>query len=166
MESHRNRCRTAEPPSRPGSDAADIVRLSHRKSNVISISASGVLTFRSPPDYESPHDSNERNVYKVTVRASDGSLADSRNVTVTVTNRPPTIDSGLSSVDYAEGGTGSVGSYSASDPCGGPITWLLTSTSTYATCIQLFTLPPRMKSVSFSSVSLILSNGVTISSNT
>ena len=87
MESHRNRCRTAEPPSRPGSDAADIVRLSHRKSNVISISASGVLTFRSPPDYESPHDSNERNVYKVTVRASDGSLADSRNVTVTAADR-------------------------------------------------------------------------------
>ena len=82
------------------------------------ISSSGVLTFENTPDYEDPDDHNDGNVYKVTVRASDGSLT-SRNVTITVTNRSPTITSGSSSVSYGEGGTGTVGSYSASDPGGG-----------------------------------------------
>ena len=50
------------------------------------ISSSGVLTFRSAPDFESPHDSNRDNIYRITVRASDGRLAASVNVTVTVTN--------------------------------------------------------------------------------
>ena len=94
------------------------------------ISSSGVLTFESSPDYEDPDDSNDDNVYKVTVRASDGNGgSDDRNVTVTVTNRAPTITSGPSSVSYAEGGTSSVGSYGASDPCGGAITWSLPNTS-------------------------------------
>ena len=93
-----------------------------------SISDSGVLTFDDSPDYENPDDSNDDNVYKVTVRASDGSLTASRNVTITVTNRRPTITSGTSSPSYAEGGTGSVGTYVASDPGGGDITWSLPNT--------------------------------------
>ena len=93
-----------------------------------SISGSGVLSFNTSPDYETPHDSNRNNVYKVTVRASDGSLSASRNVTVTVTNEPPTINSGPSSPSYAEGGTDPVGSYTASDPGGGAISWSLPNT--------------------------------------
>ena len=93
------------------------------------ISSSGVLTFENTPDYEDPDDHNDDNVYKVTVRASDGSLSASRNVTITVTNRSPTITSGSSSVSYGEGGTGTVGSYSASDPGGGSITWSLPNTT-------------------------------------
>ena len=51
------------------------------------ITEDGELTFKSSPDFESPHDSDPDNEYKVTVRASDrsGTMAD-RNVTVTVTN--------------------------------------------------------------------------------
>ena len=97
--------------------------------NDFDISSSGSLTFDDVPDYEDPVDSNDDNVYKVTVRASDGSLSDSRNVTVTVTNRAPTITSGPTSVSYAEGGTGSVATYRASDPGGGAITWSLPNTS-------------------------------------
>ena len=56
----------------------------------------GILSFRSSPDHESPHDSNRDNVYKVTVRASDpnGGTAD-RNVTITVpdVNERPVVDS-------------------------------------------------------------------------
>ena len=81
-----------------------------------------------PPDYENPEDSNNDNVYKVTVRASDGRRSTDRDVTVTVTNEAPTIDSGPFSPDYAEGGTGSVGRYRASDPGGGSITWSLPNT--------------------------------------
>ena len=87
--------------------------------------SSGVLTFDNPPDYENPVDSNTDNVYQVTVRASDGSLTASRNVTVTVTNRSPTFTSGDPSVSYAEGGTDPVDDYSASDPGGGAIAWSL-----------------------------------------
>ena len=39
-------------------------------------------------------------------------------MTVTVTNRALTITSGSSSVSYIEDGTGSVGTYRASDPGG------------------------------------------------
>ena len=93
------------------------------------ISSSGVLTFDSSPDYEDPDDSNDDNVYRITVRASDGGLSASRNVTVTVTNRAPAITSGPSSVSYDEGGTGSVATYGASDPGGGIITWSLPNTT-------------------------------------
>ena len=94
-----------------------------------SISSSGVLSFNTSPDYENPHDSDRNNVYKVTVRASNDDGSDDRNVTVTVTNRSPTISSGSSSASYAEGGAGAVATYVASDPGGGTITWSLPNTS-------------------------------------
>ena len=101
-----------------------------------SISSSGELSFDSTPNYESPHDSEPNNVYKVTVRASDASGRSDgrtdRNVTVTVTNRNPVFDDGDSSVNYAEGGTASVETYSASDPGGGTVSWSLPAT-TFAT---------------------------------
>lgn len=55
-------------------------------SDNFSISSSGVLTFGSSPDYESPTDSDTDNVYEVTVNASDGTNTESLDVTVTVTN--------------------------------------------------------------------------------
>ena len=35
----------------------------------------GVLSFKEKPDYENPTDRNRDNVYEVTVRASDGTIA-------------------------------------------------------------------------------------------
>ena len=93
-----------------------------------SINRTGQLSFDSSPNHESPHDSNGDNVYKVTVRASDGTLTDDRDVTITVTNEKPTIDSGLHSPSYAEGGMGAVSTYRASDPGDGDITWSLPDT--------------------------------------
>ncbi len=46
----------------------------------------GVLTFKSAPDYESPTDAGGNNVYDVTVQVSDGSLTDDQFISVTVTN--------------------------------------------------------------------------------
>ena len=46
----------------------------------------GVLTFGSPPDYENRPDADPDNVYKVTVKASDGTNEDTLDVTVTVTD--------------------------------------------------------------------------------
>ena len=51
------------------------------------ISENGVLTFRDPPDYDRPADSNRDNEYLVTVRAYDiGNRYGSLDVTVTVTS--------------------------------------------------------------------------------
>ena len=51
-----------------------------------SISSSGVVTFNSPPDFESPTDSGGNNVYNLTVTASNAGGSTSTSLTVTVTN--------------------------------------------------------------------------------
>ena len=92
------------------------------------IDTSGVLTFKTSPDFENPTDQNPRdNVYKLTVTASDGALTDTLDVTVTVTdvNEAPTITSGAVSENYQENGTAAVGTYTATDPEGDTITWSL-----------------------------------------
>ena len=47
-------------------------------------SSSGELSFISPPDYENPQDSNQDNIYEVTVIASDGSLSSSLEIVISV----------------------------------------------------------------------------------
>ena len=47
----------------------------------------GDLTFNSPPDFDAPQDSDNNNVYELTVQVSDGNgSTDSQNISVTVTN--------------------------------------------------------------------------------
>ena len=55
------------------------------------VAGTGVLTFVSAPDYETPTDSNLDNVYVVTVRASDGSLSDTQTISVTITDVVSTL---------------------------------------------------------------------------
>ena len=50
------------------------------------ISGAGMLTFMSPPDFESPTDANADNKYSVMVVASDGTNDGAKGVTVTVTD--------------------------------------------------------------------------------
>ena len=59
--------------------------------SLFSISTSGVLTFKTSPDYETPGDADTNNVYLVEIRASDGPKTGTLDVTVTVTdeNEPP-----------------------------------------------------------------------------
>ncbi len=61
-------------------------------------SASGMLSFVAPPDYETAADANADNVYDLTVVVTDGALPDSQDLTVTVTdvyeNHAPVISSG------------------------------------------------------------------------
>ena len=47
--------------------------------------STGVLSFVTAPDFESPSDAGANNVYDVTVQASDGSLATTQAIRVTVT---------------------------------------------------------------------------------
>ncbi len=48
--------------------------------------STGVLTFLSAPDFESPTDADADNVYEVTVEASDGSSSDTQVISVTVSD--------------------------------------------------------------------------------
>ena len=50
------------------------------------LSASGVLTFINPPDFEAPADTGGDNVYRITVEASDDNNTGSLPVTITVAN--------------------------------------------------------------------------------
>ena len=70
-----------------GPDAASATwSLSGDDAGDLSISSSGVLTFRSAPDFEAPGSEDGDNVYTVTVEADDGTYTAMRPVTVTVTN--------------------------------------------------------------------------------
>ena len=48
--------------------------------------SSGAVSFIAPPNFESPSDAGGNNVYDLTVIASDGTLTDSKAITITVTN--------------------------------------------------------------------------------
>ena len=54
--------------------------------SLFSVSNSGVVTFNTAPDFESPSDADGNNVYDLMASVSDGSLNDSKDFTVTVTN--------------------------------------------------------------------------------
>ena len=91
----------------------------------------GVLTFKSAPDYERPADSGRNNEYSIQIRANDGSLTGTRNVTVIVndTNEPPTI-AGDATLSYPENTatTRVLDRYRATDPEGRQITWSVSGT--------------------------------------
>ena len=54
--------------------------------DLFSITTGGVLSFNSEPDFETRADANADNVYEVTVQVSDGSLTDTQDLTITVTD--------------------------------------------------------------------------------
>ena len=111
-----------------GPDAGPAVwSLSGDDAGDFSISTAGVLSFNSPPDFEAPVDADTNNEYMVTVEAtgSENSM-DELSVTVTVTDVEGVLAiSGLSSIDYAENGTGAVTTYTASVSDAGPAVWSL-----------------------------------------
>ena len=61
-------------------------RLTGADASDFSINSSGVLTFRSSPNYESPADANRDNTYEVSVTGSSGNIQDTLLVTVDVAN--------------------------------------------------------------------------------
>ena len=103
------------------------------------ISESGALTFRNPPDFESPTDEDGGNVYEITVVATDEQgLTDSFDVTIIVTNYhenlEPAITTGPSSgltyhqLNYQENRTSTVYTYSARNYGSGSLSWSLSGT--------------------------------------
>src|SRR5690606_7114139 len=71
----------------------------------------GVLRFKTAPDFETPHDSNGDNVYRVQVRVEDGQGgSDSHVISVTVrdVNEPPVIATSGFTIDENQLVAGSV----------------------------------------------------------
>ena len=60
--------------------------ISGTDSSLFEITSSGVVTFSTAPDFEIPSDADSDNIYNLTASVSDGSLSDSKDFTVTVTN--------------------------------------------------------------------------------
>ena len=83
-------------------------------------SSTGAITFKTSPDYESPSDNGGNNIYDITVTASDGTLTNSKAVTITVTNvnEAPTVTS-ASSATVNENVTGTVYTVTGTDPDAG-----------------------------------------------
>ena len=91
------------------------------------ITQGGTLYFRSPPDYESPADSDRDNVYEVTVQPSDGRNNGAYPVLVNVTNvnEAPTITTtSRTAFSQPENRTSTLYTFRATDPEGGTVTWL------------------------------------------
>ena len=90
----------------------------------------GVVTFKSAPNYEAPGDAGGNNVYDITVGASDGTNVTTKAVAVTVTNvnEAPTITSGAAA-SFAENASGTVYTVAATDQdAGATLTYSLTGT--------------------------------------
>ena len=82
-----------------GSDAGDFtITITNTENN------SAQLTFRNPPDYDRPADSNRDNEYLVTIRAYNGSTYGSLKVTVTVTdeNEAAPVVTGRDTLSFRE----------------------------------------------------------------
>ena len=95
------------------------------------INEDGELIFRSPPDYERPADSDRDNEYEVTVRASDGQVYGTYDVTVTVeaVDESPEFQSGSrDSFSFRENGTSVLYTYRATDPEGADVSWSVSGT--------------------------------------
>ena len=107
--------RARDPQGRPVSWTATGI-----DSHAFEISSSGVLTFRSSPDFEDPTDADRDNVYEVTVVVTDDQgLTDTVEVTVTVSdvNEGPEL-SGLQSLSFTENQATDrvLATYGATDP--------------------------------------------------
>lgn len=93
-----------------------------------SIDEGGELTFRDPPDYERPVDSNRDSIYELTVRASDGRYYGAFDVTVTVEavdEAPEFHRNTEDTFTYEENDDEELFTYRATDPEGDDVTWSL-----------------------------------------
>ncbi|PIB35276.1 hypothetical protein BFP72_07625 [Reichenbachiella sp. 5M10] len=81
------------------------------------VSSTGVVTFKTAPDFESPADTDEDNAYVINVIASDGVNTVNQNVTITVTDVDDTdpVFTSVTAVNFAENETGTAYTVTATD---------------------------------------------------
>jgi hypothetical protein len=91
--------------------------LTGKDAALFNINAStGLISFKSPPNFEAPADAGANNVYDVIVSASDGSLSATKGVAITVTNvNEAPVFSSAATATLAENATGTVYTAIATD---------------------------------------------------
>ena len=97
---------------------------------MFTLTSAGVLAFAEAKDFENADDTNTDGSYQVTVQVSDGALAETAALTVTLTNRneAPTADAGADQADVGQSATVSL-SGSGTDPdAGDTLTYAWTQT--------------------------------------
>jgi ribosomal protein L27 len=79
--------------------------------------ASGVVTFKVSPDFETPTDSDNNNTYEIDVIATDGLNEATQTVTITVTDvdEIDPVFTSVTAVNFAENGTGTAYTITATD---------------------------------------------------
>ena len=89
--------------------------LSGADAAAFSISNAGVVTFNSPPDYET------KNTYNITVIASDGIESSNQATAILIqdTNDPPIINGLISPISFTENSVANVVTVNATDPDAG-----------------------------------------------
>lgn len=85
----------------------------------------GEVSFKSAPDYENPQDADGDNTYNITVTASDGTNASSRDVAISVTdvNEFAPVFTSSATAAFAEGGAGVAHTVVATDQDGQTVTY-------------------------------------------
>jgi CSLREA domain-containing protein len=71
------------------------------------VASTGVLSFKSAPDFEAPTDADGNNTYHVVVRASDGTLWDEQALAISVTDVGNVLTV-TTTADVVDGDTGSI----------------------------------------------------------
>ncbi|MEP7006680.1 MAG: hypothetical protein ABI810_11910 [Sphingomonas bacterium] len=109
-------------------------------------SQTGVLSFITPPDYESPNDSGADGAYYITVAVSDGTYYDTQQLAVKLTNvnDAPFFGATANSINYIENGVGTVTVLLVSDQDQNPISYSLTGADS-----SLFTFDAATKALRF-----------------
>ena len=64
--------------------------------------STGALTFKAAPDFETPKDSGQNNVYDITVIATDGALTDTQIMQVSIANVAGNTIAGTSNADTVD----------------------------------------------------------------
>ncbi len=95
---------------------------------MLSISAEGALSFKAPPNFDSPGDADSNNTYLVTVKATANDKSDTRSVTVTVTdgNDPPKFTQKKEELFVEEGYGHYLYDFGATEPQGDTMTFSFT----------------------------------------
>ena len=104
--------------------------LSGRDADAFDLSNAGVLTFRTSPDYE------DQTEYRVRLNAYDGDLTGMLDLVVTIAdvNEPPVVarSSGTGAFSIVENSGTAGGSFTATDPERGAVTWSLARSGDHA----------------------------------
>ncbi|MDO9382682.1 MAG: cadherin domain-containing protein, partial [Hyphomicrobiaceae bacterium] len=106
--------------------------------------ATGEVSFKQSPDYETPQDADGDNVYDVKVIASDGTNSASEDVAITVTNVEGLVLTSTTATSVAENATGTVYTATSVNESGAPITYTLSGNDA-----ALFNIDPATGEVSF-----------------